>query len=257
MNLLSDKCAVITGGSDGIGLGIARAFVEAGAAQLLLIGRDEAKLAAARASLAGQATVHTLAADLANSSGISALAERIGATLPRLDILVNNAGLGRFVPFADSDEALFDAHFNLNVKAPFFLTQALLPALTAARGNILNISSYFAQRMLPDRAASIYSATKGALNTLTKALAFELGACGIRVNAIAPGSVETPQLQHNLSVMAADKRAAFAQLVRTSHPLGHIGQPADIGQAAAFLASDQAAWITGAVLAVDGGLTTH
>ncbi len=257
MNLLSDKCAVITGGSDGIGLGIARVFVEAGAAQLLLIGRDEAKLAAARTSLAGQATVHTLAADLANPSSISALAERIGATLPRLDILVNNAGLGRFVPFADSDEALFDAHFNLNVKAPYFLTQALLPSLTATRGNVLNISSYFAQRMLPGRAASIYSATKGALNTLTKALAFELGARGIRVNAIAPGSVETPQLQHNLSVMAADKRAAFAQLVRSSHPLGHIGQPADIGQAAAFLASDQAAWITGAVLAVDGGLTTH
>ena len=149
MNLLSDKCAVITGGSDGIGLGIARAFVEAGAAQLLLIGRDEAKLAAARTSLAGQTTVHTLAADLANPSGISTLAERIGATLPRLDILVNNAGLGRFVPFADSDEALFDAHFNLNVKAPYFLTQALLPALTAARGNVLNISYYLPSACCP------------------------------------------------------------------------------------------------------------
>ena len=111
--------------------------------------------------------------------------------------------------------------------------------------------------MLPDRATSAYSATKGALNSLTKALAFELGAVGIRVNAIAPGSVETPQLQHNLTVMSADKQAAFAQMVRTIYPLGRIGQPGDIGQAAVFLASDHAQWITGAVLAVDGDLTTN
>lgn len=258
MTLLTGKHAVITGGSDGIGLGIAHAFAMAGAEQLVLIARDAAKLSAAADSLKDTpATIHTITADLADITSIPALATRITAALPQVDILVNNAGLGRFVPFADTDTTLFDAHFNLNVKAPYFLTQALLPALTATRGNILNISSYFAQRMMPDRASSAYSATKGALNSLTKALAFELGAAGIRVNAIAPGCVETPQLQHNLTVMSADKQAAFTQMVRTNCPLGHIGQPGDIGQAAVFLASDHAQWITGAVLAVDGGLTTN
>ncbi|WP_298643356.1 SDR family oxidoreductase [uncultured Cardiobacterium sp.] len=258
MPLLSGKHAVITGGSDGIGLGIARAFAAAGAAQIGLVARDAAKLAAAQSSLSDcPAAVHTIAADLADTAAIPALAARITAALPQVDILVNNAGLGRFVPFAACDAALFDAHFNLNVKAPYFLTQALLPALTAARGNVLNISSYFAQRMLPDRATSIYSASKGALNSLTKALAFELGAAGVRVNAIAPGSVETPQLRHNLAVMPAGKQAAFAEMIRTIYPLGHIGQADDIGRAAVFLASSHAQWITGAVLAVDGGLTTN
>ena len=88
-------------------------------------------------------------------------------------------------------------------------------------------------------------------------MAFELGAAGVRVNAIAPGSVETPQLRHNLAVMPAGKQAAFAEMIRTIYPLGHIGQADDVGRAAVFLASSHAQWITGAVLAVDGGLTTN
>ena len=127
----------------------------------------------------------------------------------------------------------------------------------ARQGNIINISSYFAQRMLPDRATTAYSASKGALSSFSKALAFEMGAGGVRVNAIAPGSVRTPQLQHNIDVMPAEKRRAFARMIKTIYPLGHIGSPEDIGRAAAFLASDHAAWITGAVWAVDGGLTTN
>ena len=188
---------------------------------------------------------------------ITAIAAQILHLLPQPDILVNNAGLGRFVPFMQMDEALFDAHFNLNIKAPYFLTQALLPALMARQGNIINISSYFAQRMLPDRATTAYSASKGALNSFTKALAFEMGASGVRVNAIAPGSVRTPQLQHNIDVMPAEKQRAFARMIKTIYPLGHIGSPEDIGRAAVFLASDHAVWITGAVWAVDGGLTTN
>ena len=230
MTLLKNKNAIITGGSDGIGLGIANAFAQAGVGTLLLLGRDGQKLETARHSLAQfpQTRVHCLVADLGITSDITAIAAQILHHLPQPDILVNNAGLGRFVPFMQMDEALFDAHFNLNIKAPYFLTQALLPALMARQGNIINISSYFAQRMLPDRATTAYS-----------------------------GSVRTPQLQHNIDVMPAEKQRAFARMIKTIYPLGHIGSPEDIGRAAAFLASDHAAWITGAVWAVDGGLTTN
>ncbi|MCQ9326432.1 SDR family NAD(P)-dependent oxidoreductase [Neisseria dentiae] len=252
---LRNKNAVITGGSDGIGLGITQAFAERGA-NIVLIGRSADKLAQARQVLT-QYPVSLIEADLSDMAQLRKAAEQVIALLGRIDTLVNNAGLGRFVPFVDTDEALFDSHFNLNVKAPYFLTQVLLPQLVAAKGSVINISSYFAQRMLSDRASTAYSATKGALNSLTKSLAFELGAQGVRVNAIAPGSVETPQLRHNLSVMPTEKQQVFRDMVKRIYPMQHIGSPADIGQAAVFLASDDAKWITGAILNVDGGLTTN
>jgi len=150
-----------------------------------------------------------------------------------------------------------DQHVHLNVKAPYFLTQRLLPALISAQGNVINISSYFAHRMLPGRTTTAYSMTKGAMNAFTRALAFEVGHLGVRVNAIAPGSVETPQLQHNLQTMPVEGQQAFHNMIRTIYPLQRIGRIEDIGQAAVFLASATAGWITGTVLAVDGGLTTN
>ena len=177
--------------------------------------------------------------------------------LSTVDILVNNAGLGKFIPFEQVDSTLYDAHFNLNVKAPYFLTQSLLPALVKSQGNVINISSYFAHRMLPNRATTVYSATKGALNSFTKALAFEVGHLGVRVNAIAPGSISTPQFNRNLQALTPEKQAAFETMVKEIYPLQHIGTPEDIAKACVFLTSDNASWITGTVLAVDGGLTTN
>ena len=176
---------------------------------------------------------------------------------PSVDVLINNAGLGKFVPFDQVESSLYDMHFNLNVKAPYFLTQKLLPALVESKGNVINISSYFAHRMLPNRATTVYSATKGALNSFTKALAFEVGHLGVRVNAIAPGSISTAQFNRNLQALTREKQAAFETMVKEIYPLQHIGTPQDIAQAAVFLASDNASWITGTILAVDGGLTTN
>ena len=258
MKNLNNKNAVITGGSDGIGLGIAKAFAREGA-NLLLIGKDPEKLQKAQQALLNEfgVQVHTLSADLSKTETVTEVVKDIERLLPTVDILVNNAGLGKFVPFEQVDNTLYDAHFNLNVKAPYFLTQSLLPALVKSKGNVINISSYFAHRMLPNRATTVYSATKGALNSFTKALAFEVGQLGVRVNAIAPGSISTPQFNRNLQALTPKKQAAFETMVKEIYPLQHIGTPEDIAKACVFLASDNASWITGTVLAVDGGLTTN
>ena len=258
MKNLNNKNAVITGGSDGIGLGIAKAFAREGA-NLLLIGKDPEKLQKAQQALLNEfgVQVHTLSADLSKTETVTEVVKDIERLLPTVDILVNNAGLGKFVPFEQVDSTLYDAHFNLNVKAPYFLTQGLLPALVKSKGNVINISSYFAHRMLPNRATTVYSATKGALNSFTKSLAFEVGHLGVRVNAIAPGSISTPQFNRNLQALTPEKQAAFETMVKEIYPLQHIGTPEDIAKACVFLASDNASWITGAVLAVDGGLTTN
>ena len=258
MKNLNNKNAVITGGSDGIGLGIAKAFAREGA-NLLLIGKDSEKLQRAQQELLNEfgVQVHTLSADLSKTETVTEVVKDIERLLPAVDILVNNAGLARFVPFEQVDDALYDAHFNLNVKAPYFLTQGLLPALVKSKGNVINISSYSVHRMLPNRAATVYSATKGALNSFTIALAFEVGHLGVRVNAIAPGNISTPQFNRNLQALTPEKQAAFETMVKEIYPLQHIGTPEDIAKACVFLASDNASWITGTVLAVDGGLTTN
>ncbi|MEB3035754.1 SDR family NAD(P)-dependent oxidoreductase [Capnocytophaga ochracea] len=258
MKNLNNKNAVITGGSDGIGLGIAKAFAREGA-NLLLIGKDPEKLQRAQQALLNEfaVQVHTLSADLSKTETVTEVVKDIERLLPAVDILVNNAGLARFVPFEQVDNTLYDAHFNLNVKAPYFLTQGLLPALVKSKGNVINISSYSVHRMLPNRAATVYSATKGALNSFTIALAFEVGHLGVRVNAIAPGNISTPQFNRNLQALTPEKQAAFETMVREIYPLQHIGTPEDIAKACVFLASDNASWITGTVLAVDGGLTTN
>lgn len=255
---LKNKFAVITGASDGIGLGIAKAFLENGA-DICLVARNQEKLEIARQALSTQYEdkVHILASDLSLISGIEPLAKQILDICPRIDILVNNAGVGRFVPFAETSEDILDMHISLNVKAPYLLTQYLLNSLVQTKGSVINISSYFSDRMLPGRDTTAYSLTKGAINSFTKALAFEVGKLGVRVNAIAPGSIDTPQLKHNISVMDEQRQKQFAEMIATIYPMQKIGAADDIGQAAVFLASDKAKWITGTIMPVDGGLTTN
>ena len=257
MKLLANKNAVITGGSDGIGLGIAHAFAENGA-NLILIGRETGKLENAKRELSKyQMEIHIISADLSDTDEIKKLSVEILALFPQVDVLVNNAGIGKFVPFAETDSSLLDLHLNLNVKAPYLLTQQLLPSLIEAKGNVINISSYFAHRMLPGRTTTAYSITKGAINSFTKSLAFEIGHSGVRVNGIAPGSILTPQFNRNLQSLPDGKQEAFHEMVKNIYPLGKIGSAEDIGKASVFLASDYANWITGTILAVDGGLTTN
>lgn len=255
--MLSGKRAVITGGSDGIGLGIAKAFVKNGAS-VLLVARDEGRLreaASALSSFGGE--VKVVSADLSDPSAVRTTAKHILSIWPELDALVNNAGIARFNPFLETDEADLDLHLNLNIKAPYILTQQLFGALAAKKGTVINISSYFSHRMLPGRPSTAYSLTKGAIDAFTKALAYEGGSQGVRVNAIAPGTVNTPLVQANIDRLTEEGKAKFAEMIKTIYPLGHIGEPDDVSGAVVFLASEQARWITGAILAVDGGLTTN
>ena len=247
---LNNKRAPITGGSDGIGLAIAEAFLREGA-DITIVGRDAGKLEAARDSLTGaraDGTVETLSADLATGIGIGAVVELVKRSGRPLDILVNNAGVAFLVPFADVSEAQFQQSFALNVTAVFFLTQGLLPHL-ATGASVINISSYFANKMIPKRPSSLYSLSKGALNSLTRSLAFELGPRGIRVNAIAPGTVDTAMRRRTVDNLPAEARAELKAYVERSYPLGRIGRPDDLAGMAVYLASDEAALTSGGIFA--------
>ncbi|MCP4120066.1 MAG: SDR family oxidoreductase [Desulfobacteraceae bacterium] len=257
MNLLARKTALITGGSDGIGYAVATAFAAQGA-NLVLIGRDREKLARREKNLM-QYDIDLLcvAADMSSSESVPEIVRQVRKKGMRIDIIVNNAGIARFIPFADTDDAMLDHHLNLNVRSPYLLTRAFLEDLIASRGNVINVSSYFARRMLPDRPSTAYSLTKGALESFTRALAFELGPKGIRVNAIAPGTVATPQVESNMARLDDDARNRFTAMIQSIYPLQRIGEPEDIANFSVFLASEQAKWITGGIFPVDGGLTTN
>jgi NAD(P)-dependent dehydrogenase (short-subunit alcohol dehydrogenase family) len=249
--------AVVTGGSDGIGLGIATAFAAEGA-DVWIVARRAERLAAARDALSGAGgEVRTTVADLADPEAVGAAAAEVLAAWPRLDTLVNNAGVARFTPIDKVTAEEIRAQVNLNLLAPYLLTQQLLPGLVTPLASVLNISSTSAHRLIPGRPASVYAMTKGGINSLTKALALELGPRGVRVNAIAPGTIDTPLTRQMIASFSAERRAEYDAFVKQSFALGHLGSPADVAAAAVYLASAEAKWVTGTVLIVDGGLSTN
>ena len=164
----------------------------------------------------------------------------------KLDILVNNAGVFAFEPIETVTEDEFHRQFNINVLGPLLLTQEALKLFGAEGGNVINVSSVVSDN--PPAGASVYAATKGALDTITKVLSKELGARNIRVNTLAPGGVET-EGTHTAGIIGSDFEANMV----SATPLGRIGQPGDIARVAVFLASDESAWITGQKIPVSGG----
>jgi len=257
MKQLAGKTALITGGSDGIGFAIAKAFAEHGA-NLVILGRDEQKMMQRRQQLRQyDVDIFCIAKDITDKEALSEIHKQIDRKKLQINILVNNAGIARFVSFRDTNETLLDYHLNLNVKVPYLLTQIFLDDLIASQGNVINISSYFSKRMLPDRPSTAYSMTKGAIESFTKALAYELGPNGVRVNSIAPGTITTPQVKRNYDQLNDEAKNRFDTMIQTIYPLQTIGAPDDIANISVFLASHQAKWITGGIFPVDGGLTTN
>jgi len=250
---LGGKFAIVTGGSEGLGLAMAEALAREGA-DLCIVGRNSEKLADAALQIGGAIKFH-VSADLSTEEGVYSVVERVRASGRTVDILLNNAAVAQVVDFEKVSREDYDYALSINLTAPYFLTQRLLPHLRSPGSSIINISSYFAHKMIMNRPMSVYSLTKGAMNAMTKALAFELGPKGIRVNAIAPGSVDTPMRRKSVEVMSRERQAELQAYVTRSYPLGRIGQPSDLGGVAVYLASDEASWVTGSIFAIDGGLT--
>jgi 3-oxoacyl-[acyl-carrier protein] reductase len=245
MSNLSGKTALVTGASRGIGRASALALAKAGAQVLVHYssGEKEADAVVAEIRQAG-GRAEKVRADLRAPNGPHALAKLVqGIVGARLDILVANAGISKAASIQDTTVEDFDALFAVNVRAPYFLVQQLLPALYEG-SSIVFVSSLAAHASVG--ALSAYAATKGAVDTLVKHFASALGERGIRVNAVAPGVVETDMS----SFAKTDAGRGFALGMQA---LKRVAQPEDIGPVVAFLASDEARWITGDTVRVDGG----
>jgi NAD(P)-dependent dehydrogenase (short-subunit alcohol dehydrogenase family) len=236
---VKDKKVLVTGGTSGIGEAIARAYAEAGA-DVVITGRDEPRgqQIVASLTLAGE-RARFIRADLARLEDV----QRLVAEVEHVDVLVNNAGVFPLGPTHEVDSEEFDSTFALNVKAPFFLTGEFAPRMAAdGRGAIVNVTTMVASFGFPGLA--LYSSTKAALELLTKTWAAEYGPQGVRVNAVAPGPTRTPGTE-----------SLDLDQIATTLPLGRPATADEIAAAALFLGSDEASYVNGAILAVDGGRT--
>ncbi len=241
--------ALVTGASSGIGRATAIALAQAGA-RVAALARDTAALEALAAELQAQgAEVHVIGADLRDPGARAGAVEASLAALGGLDLLVNAAGvIGSGTIESTTPDAL-SAMMELNVVAPMDLMQRCLPALSARPGSVVNVSSVTGLRAFPGVLA--YATSKAALDQLTRCAALELAPRGVRVNAVNPGVVRTAL--HRRGGMDEERYAAFVEHSRGTHPLGRVGTPEEVAAAILYLASDEAAWMTGVTLPVDGG----
>jgi 3-oxoacyl-[acyl-carrier protein] reductase len=243
---LKGKVAIVTGASKGIGAAIATHLAREGAA--VVVNYSSSKAGADR--VVGEITrgggkAVAIQADVSKPAEVQRLFAETRRAFDRLDVLVNNAGIYEFAPLEQITPEHFHKQYDLNVLGLLLASQEAVKLFGKAGGSIINISSVVAGKGLP--AVSVYSGTKGAVDSITRALAAELGPRNIRVNAINPGMVET-EGTHTTGAIASLRKQIEAET-----PLGRIGQPDDIGPAAVYFASDESAWVTGETLRISGG----
>jgi 3-oxoacyl-[acyl-carrier protein] reductase len=247
MSELTGKVAVVTGASKGIGAGIAKGLAAAGAAVVVNYASSKAGAERVVADITGKGgkaiAVH---GNVAEAKDVQRLFEETKKAFGSLDVLVNNAGVFEFSPLEAVTETEFHREFNINVLGTILATRESLKYFGPAGGSVINLSSVAGVKAIPN--SVVYSATKGAVNAITRVLANELGGRKIRVNAIAPGPVETEGV-HELGILGSD----FEKQMVAETPLGRIAQPVDIARIAVFLASDSSGWLTGDIITASGG----
>ncbi len=242
--MTTKKIAIVTGGGSGLGLAIATKFTQSGITTII-VGRDENKLSAAKEKL-GELCL-TQCCDLSDLKTIPKLVQDIINNHGQIDILVNNAGINQKKEFTEVTDEDFQRIIQTNLTAVFSVSREVVKCMKEARsGSIINISSMAAQYGLPKVIA--YSASKTAIDGMTRAMAVELAPLGIRVNAIAPGFIYSDMTATALDADPERKAKVFSRT-----PMGKMGQPEDIAEAAYYLASDASKYVTGVVLPVDGG----
>jgi 3-oxoacyl-[acyl-carrier protein] reductase len=248
MNKLTGKVAVVTGASKGIGAAIAKGMAAEGAAVVVNYssGKEGAERVVDEIVKAG-GKAFAVQGDVSKAPDVQRLFAETNTAFGHLDILVNNAAVYEFAPLADISEEQFHRQFNINVLGLLLASQEAVKHFGVEGGNIINIGSNATQLTPPNSA--VYTATKGAVDAVTRVLSKELGPKSIRVNSINPGPVETEGL-HATGIMGSD----FLKQFEAQTPLGRIAQPADIAPIAVFLASQEAGWITGETLLASGGL---
>jgi len=249
MKKLEGKVAVVTGASKGIGAGIAKQLAAEGAAVVVNYSSSKkgADLVVAEITEKGGKAI-AVGANVAKKADIEKLFAETKQAFGKVDILVNNAGLYEFLPLEGITEEHFNKHFNLNVLGLLLTTQEAVKHFPDKGGSIINLSSVVGRSAVPG--ASVYSATKGAVNSITQALSKELGPKKIRVNGVAPGLVVT---EGTAVLGVADAENDFQKAFVAQAPVGRVGQPQDIATAVAFLASDDSSWVSGETWYVAGG----
>jgi NAD(P)-dependent dehydrogenase (short-subunit alcohol dehydrogenase family) len=246
MERLQGKVAVVTGGNSGIGLATAQRLQQEGA-RVAIAGRSKQTLDQAVQTIGNG--VLAIKADVSTLSDIDEFYAEVARKLGKIDILFVNAGIAKFAPFADTSETLYDEQFDTNIKGAYFTIQKALPHLNDGASIILNTSVVDSQGT---PGASAYAATKAALRSLARTTAAELVGRGIRVNTVAPGPIVTPIFgKTGLPQEALD---AFSKEIIAKVPMKRFGQPEEVAATVAFLASQDASYITGVEINVDGGL---